>query len=337
MIRLDHAVRVTDSSEVASARRAAVVQAEAMQLGDTIASKAALVVTELATNILKHGQGGTILVGSEEDGAHRAVVLLGLDKGRGIPNVATAMQDGYSTAGSPGTGLGAIARITRALDIFTLVDRGTAVLCRVFADAPGPMSFDAPTRATVAGVCIPKTGETIAGDGWVGSSSRDVVTIAVSDGLGHGPLAANASREAGRVFSSKPEDELANLLSEAHGALRPTRGAAVGIARIHLRHSRVDFAGVGNIAGTIVADDNVRRVVSLNGIVGHEMRKVQTFSYPWSASSVLVLHSDGISSGWNPANYPGLMQHDPALIAGVIYRDACRGTDDATVVVAKAS
>ena len=73
------------------------------------------------------------------------------------------------------------------------------------------------------------------------------------------------------------------------------------------------------------------------GIVGHEMRKVQSFSYPWLASSVLILQSDGVSANWNAANYPGLMQHEPALIAAVLYRDLCRGTDDATVVVAKAS
>jgi hypothetical protein len=99
----------------------------------------------------------------------------------------------------------------------------------------------------------------------------------------------------------------------------------------------VEFGGVGNIAGIIIADEGVRRVVSQNGIVGHEMRKVLTFSYPWTESSVLILQSDGISTSWNPAHYPGLMQHDPALIAAVLYRDHARGTDDATVVVAKAT
>ena len=127
------------------------------------------------------------------------------------------------------------------------------------------------------------------------------------------------------------------MLQDAHGALRPTRGAAVAITRLHLTVGRADFIGVGNIAGTIVTDDAMRKTVSLPGIVGHEMRKVQSFSYPWLASSVLILQSDGVSANWNAANYPGLMQHEPALIAAVLYRDLCRGTDDATVVVAKAS
>jgi len=127
------------------------------------------------------------------------------------------------------------------------------------------------------------------------------------------------------------------LFAEMHGVMRPTRGAAVGIARIEAASGRLDFCGVGNIAGTIASDDAVRRVVSLGGIVGHEMRKVQTFAYPWTASSVLVMQSDGVSASWNASAYPGLLQRDPAVIAAVLFRDHCRGNDDATVVVARAS
>jgi len=167
---------------------------------------------------------------------------------------------------------------------------------------------------------------------------RDTVTIGIADGLGHGPVAATASTAAVRVFAEQTERTLDRILEDAHGVLRPTRGAAVGLARIYLGQGRLEFSGVGNIAGTIVGEDGpMRRVVSLNGIVGHEMRKVQTFSYPWTASSVLIMQSDGVSANWNAATYPGLLQHEPALIAAVLYRDHCRGTDDATVVVAKAS
>lgn len=126
-------------------------------------------------------------------------------------------------------------------------------------------------------------------------------------------------------------------MEDVHAALRSTRGAAVGIARIQASLKLLDFLGIGNIAATIVTDDTQRKTVSLPGIVGLEMRKLQVFSYPWTAASVLIMHSDGISASWNPTSFPGLMQHDPALISAVLYRDHCRGTDDATVVVAKAS
>lgn len=334
MTRAGRIVRVTDASEVSGARRAAIQCAEALRLSETSAAKAGLAATELATNLIKHGDGGSIIFGSDDE---RSLSIIAIDKGRGILNVGAAMRDGYSTAGSPGTGLGAVRRAASFFDVYALEKRGTTVLCRIMDEAPRPPPLHAPPRITVGGICLPKPGEDAAGDAWTATLTRDVATISVADGLGHGIAASTASAAAVRIFADRSELDLERLLEEAHGALRPTRGAAVGIARIHSSAGRLDFSGVGNIAGTIAEDDRARRVVSLNGIVGHQMRKVQTFSYPWTASSVLVLQSDGIGTSWDAASYPGLLQHDPALIAAVIYRDFCRGNDDATVVVAKAS
>ncbi|HEX8170493.1 MAG TPA: SpoIIE family protein phosphatase [Thermoanaerobaculia bacterium] len=336
-MRTGRSVGVIDASEVAVARRAAAECAAVLRMSETAAGRASLVATELATNLIKHGGGGTMLFGSDDG----ALTIIALDKGRGIDNVPAAMRDGYSTAGSPGTGLGAIARGGSGFDVYSLPDRGTAVLCRV-RDADRPDHDRDRGRAprsniVTAGVCIPKPRETESGDTWAAAETGETITICVADGLGHGPIAAQASQAAVRVLDAHADAELPRLYEEMHGALRATRGAAVGIARIYASQRRIDFCGVGNIAGIVIADENVRRTVSQPGIVGHEMRKTQTFSYPWAEESVLVLHSDGVSGSWSPANYPGLMQHDPALIAAVLYRDHCRGTDDATVVVAKAS
>lgn len=319
-------VNVSDSSQVAQARRTAIQLAHSLRFGETASGKAALVATELATNLLKHGGGGSILFAGDD-----ALTMIAIDKGPGIPNVDAAMRDGFSTAGSPGTGLGAVSRAADLFDVYSLAGQGTAVMCRVVEKAPNdvPMS--------IGGVCIAKSGEDIPGDSWTSVASSEFVSIAVVDGLGHGPMAATASLAAVRVIADRGDQSLEDMLADAHGALRPTRGAAVGIARIHTSARRIDFAGVGNIAGGVVADDVTRRVVSLPGIVGHEMRKVQSFSYPWMPGSVLILHSDGVSGSWNAKNYPGLMQHDASLIAAVIYRDFCRGSDDATVVVAKSA
>jgi hypothetical protein len=162
----------------------------------------------------------------------------------------------------------------------------------------------------------------------------DAVTITVVDGLGHGPAAATAAVAAVRVAKENAGRPIEEIMHAAHGALRPTRGAAMAIARIYLSRRKLDFVGIGNI-GAAVLGDATRRTVSIGGIVGHEMRKVQTFSYPWDGSSQLIMYSDGINSSWGVDNYPGLVKREPDLIAAVLYRDFCRGTDDATVVVAK--
>lgn len=336
MIRIAEQVRVGDASAVAEARRAAAACAAALRLSERSAGRAALVATELATNLIKHAGGGSLLFGAK-DSQPRSMAILSLDKGRGVTNAAAALRDGFSTAGSSGTGLGAVTRSSSSFDLYALPDRGTAILSTVEDAPPSAPSLHAPSRIVIGGVCVPKSGEDHNGDAWIARLSRDVVTVCVADGLGHGAAASTASTGVVRVLAERFDQPLEHLLQDAHGALRPTRGAAVGIARIHLTAGRTDFIGIGNIAGTITTGDGMRKMVSLSGIVGHEMRKLLAFSYPWLASSVLVLQSDGVSANWNVANYPGLMQHEPALIAGVLYRDYCRGSDDATVVVAKGS
>jgi hypothetical protein len=64
-------------------------------------------------------------------------------------------------------------------------------------------------------------------------------------------------------------------------------------------------------------------------------RRVQEFSYPLSARSTFVLHSDGLGTHWDPAAYPDLWSHDPSLVAGVLYRDFTRRRDDVTIVVGR--
>jgi anti-sigma regulatory factor (Ser/Thr protein kinase) len=337
MIRLSTVVGVNDRSQVAEARRRSFICAEAVRMTENASARAALVTTELATNLLKHANGGTLLFGTDEDVPH-SLVILALDKGPGIASVPTALQDGYSTAGSPGTGLGAITRSSSAFDVYTLLDKGTVVFCEIHSEGePVPAVDPMPSRITVAGICVPKPGEEVSGDGWAAQRSRDLVTVTIADGLGHGDQAALASTAVLRVIKEHPDHEIDVMLHEAHAAVRSTRGAAVGISRIRPAEGRLDFAGTGNIAASITSADSTRKTVSLPGIVGHEMRKVQTFTYGWSASSVLVMHSDGLGTAWNVDQYPGLTQRAAAIIAGVLFRDFCRGTDDATVVVAKAS
>ena len=157
----------------------------------------------------------------------------------------------------------------------------------------------------------------------------------IADGLGHGPNAAAASQAAVRVFLGSAELLPSAILSEMHGALRSTRGAAVAVASLDGATGEIRYAGVGNVTGTIVNGSESRSMVSHNGTVGHEMRKVQEFTYPWPQDSIVVMHSDGLQSHWRLDRYPGLAARHAAVIAGLLYRDFSRGRDDLTAVVAR--
>ena len=73
-------------------------------------------------------------------------------------------------------------------------------------------------------------------------------------------------------------------------------------------------------------------MISHNGTLGHIAKRMQAFDYPIAGPPVVVLHSDGLGTSWQLEKYPGLTACDPALIAGVLYRDFNRGRDDVTVL-----
>src|SRR6185436_1518023 len=105
-------VRVDDSSHVAAARRAAADLAWRLHFDETTAGRLALVVTELATNLVKHGGGGEVMLRQVDVAPAGFVEVVALDRGPGMANVTRCLEDGYSTAGSPGTGLGAVQRLS---------------------------------------------------------------------------------------------------------------------------------------------------------------------------------------------------------------------------------
>ncbi len=326
------ALQLRDVSQVAEARRAAVSTAQALDFGEEDAGRVAIVATELATNLLRHGGGGVLLVGSYDDASGSGVECLALDKGPGMADVERSSRDGHSTAGSPGTGLGAVRRGSHATDIYSAPGLGTAVLARLAQGRPDrskPSSM--PRHGAVA---IPMPSEEVCGDSWCRAEDSGRATLMVADGLGHGPFAAEASHTAAQTFVKFADHQPSDILAAMHAAMRATRGAAVGIARVDRMAGEIVFAGVGNIAATLVdGDEGLRRMVSNNGTIGHIAKHMRSFTYPIGACHLIVLASDGLGTNWRMDTYPGLIHHHPALIAGVLYRDFNRGRDDVTVLV----
>jgi len=216
-------------------------------------------------------------------------------------------------------------------EIYCQPGRGTAVLARIWQRRS---SAPQRTRMEVAGVSVAKPGETTCGDGWAMTKHAAGAVIVLADGLGHGPEAAEAAREAIRIFRKHTKEGPAGILKVAHDALRSTRGAAVAIADIDCDSGMVTFSGIGNIAGAVLAADR-RNMVSQNGTLGHTVRTISEFTYAWVPDALVILNSDGLQSQWSLNSYPGIAARDASLIAAILYRDFTRGRDDATVVVAK--
>jgi hypothetical protein len=187
----------------------------------------------------------------------------------------------------------------------------------------------------VGALYVPLAGEEESGDGWAASCDLDGATLLGVDGLGHGPEAAKAARAAVHALERKPSAAPSEVLHGAHEALRITRGAALSVARIDYAGNDVRFAGIGNVS-CVVHDGSTRRaLVSHNGIVGANMRKVQEFSADCPPGAIVILHSDGVQTQWDLAEYPGLVARTPVLVAGILMRDFIRRRDDAMVLVGR--
>ncbi|HTM51454.1 MAG TPA: SpoIIE family protein phosphatase [Bryobacteraceae bacterium] len=322
-------VLVEEQSQVAEGRRVAAGMASDGGFNETEVGQVSIVATELATNLLKHARGGELLLISWGE-RQRRLEIVALDKGPGMADVRQCLEDGYSTAGSTGSGLGAVLRLATRLEVYTAPQKGTTAFAEFH---PAPNGTWA--RAAAGGLSIPIRGEQVCGDAWDARQDGDTVELLVADGLGHGPGAAEASGAAVEIFRRHPGLAPKDMVETIHQGLQKTRGAAIGAARIDLAGGELRFAGVGNTSGVIVGRDGRQHsVLSHNGTAGMAvvMRTVQEYAYPFPEGAVAIFHSDGLATHWNLSAYPGLGNCHPTLLAAVLYRDFKRGRDDVTVV-----
>lgn len=321
-------LKVEDGSRTSEARNEARTMARTLGFKDEAVERAAIIATEACTNLLKHAGGGLFLMSASEDGL--ALELLTLDKGPGMANLRECLRDGFSTAGTPGNGLGAIGRLSAFSDIYSQPGQGTVLHAVISND--NRAALPAPTFAVLQ---VAKPGEEVCGDQWELKRNRGRITLMVADGLGHGPNAAEAARSAGDIVRKHADAAPKDLLESIHRGIRHTRGAAVSIIEMDAERRIVVFAGLGNVAASLCHRNGVRQqLVTMNGTAGMEGRNVfREFSYPWPEGSVVVLHSDGLGTRWDLAEYPSLVSRGSGLIAGALFRDYWRGTDDALVAV----
>lgn len=326
-------IAVRENSQVFEARRSALGLAEALSWGETLCGKVAVVVTEIATNLVKHAAGGEVHIQQCERGGVTGIEVLAIDRGPGIGSTEKSLEDGFSTAGTAGTGLGAIRRLSNEFDLYSRPGQGTVIVARLYPESGAAEAKAPANRFIIGAVRAPLRGESVSGDNWALRTAQNGPVVLVADGLGHGYGAAQASEEAVNVLHRATSLEPVSVLQTVHGALRATRGAAVAVASIDVAADRLTFAGVGNVSAMIFKGSTLQHLVSHNGTAGQAVRKFQDFAYLWPQGGTLLMHSDGITTSWRLDSYPGLAERHPSLVAAVLYRDASRGRDDACVVV----
>jgi len=327
-------IEVSESSQTGEARRKAAAYAEELHFDENRCGAVAIAATEMATNLVKHAGRGHMLLQQIHENGHRGLRLMAVDRGPGIADISKALHDGHSTAGTLGTGLGAIRRLSDDFEVYSMAGVGTIV--RADFASENKRSSIQPIPLQVGVVSEPMAGEEICGDDWAIRVLPNAVMVMVADGLGHGVLAAEAAQEATRVLAETRSFEPNKVVNEVHSALKKTRGAAMALAKLDTEKNILHFAGVGNISAHIVSPDSSRGLPSHNGTLGQYASRVQEFSYPWDPGNFLIMHSDGLATRWDLQRYPGIWSKHPSIIAALLHRDFSRNRDDVTVFVGKA-
>lgn len=324
---------IDESSAVPAVRRAAAVLATELGFEPERVAEVGIIVAELATNLVKHAAGGEIALRTLGKGDGAALRVLAIDAGPGSRNIDALISDGASTRGTLGIGLGACRRLSSAFDIYSVPAMGTIAEAVIGRDAGSDPAAPDRDGTAVADLSRPLTGEGACGDTSAHRVSGGIHVTMVADGLGHGPLAAEASRRAAEVLMALESVSPVAVLERIHAALSGTRGAAVTVISYDPAAQRLVHAGIGNVAARIVGPSTSRTLPPQPGIAGHRSPRLRETTYAVDPASAVVMHSDGLSHRWSVDEVPGVLTHAPAVVCAALFRAAASRRDDAGVLV----
>jgi len=338
-------LEIDHQSDIGVCRRKATKLAEQLGFDKIKTEEIAILVTELATNVIKHGQSQGKLVISEylNEFDQKAIEIWCCDSGEGIQDVSDSFKDGQSSTKTLGLGLGTIRRLSDQLEINSSKDED---IKDVFFSGPvqytncfrsikwlPPKNWAGSNDQLISGAAArSKPGETLNGDSHLVNHVSSHITIAsVIDGLGHGKEANWASQLAKEHILLKSELPLDHLMHHINQALRGTRGATVGLMKLNTEKQKLYYTGIGNIESFLMSGEKKNTLISYGGIVGHNMRSPRIFELDFKPGDTICMYSDGITSRWKPEDIN--WGEAPQQIAEHIINNYSRSNDDATVLI----
>ncbi len=293
-----------------------------------------LVASELVSNNVKHAAGRGMVQLWKQPGA--VLDLLSLDYGPGIPNLANAEKDGYSTVNTLGKGLGAIRRLSDESYIYTQEEQlgqakkwnGTVILARFYLnkenkEAKSGFKFGLFSRSL--------SDERYNGDRIYLQRAGKILRWLHLDGLGHGEEAQAATADLATHLINFESPE--TMLGMVDRQLVNTRGAVAITGEIDLAKCNLRLSGVGDMNAHIYDQEQFQHIAFAPGILGREHRTTTVSQSDFGKKSVILTTSDGIRRNWDAANFVGLFNQHPQLIAYTLGNIMGRMSDDQSVCV----
>jgi anti-sigma regulatory factor (Ser/Thr protein kinase) len=299
-----------------------------------VVDRAVLVASELGRNQLRHALAGRIIVRDVARGTHRGLEITALDRGNGLADPANALdQLRARVAGSLGVGIGSVRRLSSEVDFDVRLGEGTRIQARIFADG-------VPRRREVGIYGRPHSEEKVSGDHatFCRPDGTDTLVLAVTDGLGHGAPAREASYAAMSAVYPHASEAPSRILGACEGALGDTRGVVMAVCRIDEAVSSMDAASIGNVELQVTRVRASRRFGGSSAIVGGKGNrpvKPRTEITTLAPEDLVILTTDGISSKLSIEQDLALLREHPIIVAQRIMERFGRTNDDALVLVAR--
>jgi anti-sigma regulatory factor (Ser/Thr protein kinase) len=320
------------------------IRAAVLELGFAATDMVRIVtaVSELARNILLYAGRGELRLELVSQGGREGVQITAQDEGPGIPDVAKALLDGFSTSGGLGLGLPGARRLMDEFQIRTEVKKGTTVTVKKWL-GEGVLRLEKPaeSRSPVVSGTAARTlpGESATGDRSVLRVYPGGALFAVIDGLGHGPEAAHAAGIAAGVLQGSSSTDIVGLVEECHRRLHHSRGVVMTVVALDTAQGRASWLGVGNVQGMLVHGANNRhnssgRAFTLlrGGTVGQHLPKLAPSSFAVERGDTFVIATDGIALDFMKEHS---MDQPPQLLAERILTQYGLANDDALVLVVR--
>jgi anti-sigma regulatory factor (Ser/Thr protein kinase)/serine/threonine protein phosphatase PrpC len=295
----------------------------------------ALVVTELSSNLVRHAFGGTIKLTPIEASGRVGIRVESEDSGPGISDVERALTDGYSTGGSLGNGLGTVNRLMDDLNVYSRSPSGVHLITqRWLRPRRRELYFEGLAFGVATRSCrhLPENGDAFIITQWELNA-----LVGVIDGLGHGPFAHRAAQTARRYIEQHFDQPLDSLFRGVQRACRATRGVVMALARFDLAQRKFTVGSIGNVQMRLFGSAERFSPIVRRGVIGLNAPNPVLVDHPWTATCVLIIHSDGLHTHWNWNEFPELVQATPDKIAQRLLHKHGKVEDDATVVVARST
>jgi serine/threonine-protein kinase RsbT len=121
------ALPIRAEQDIVLARQSVRKLTQQIGFGIVDQTKMVTAASELARNALIYGKGGEMRWEMLTDGMRNGLRLHFIDKGPGIPDVAQAMTDGWTSGTGMGLGLSGAKRLVNEFEIESAEGRGTRV------------------------------------------------------------------------------------------------------------------------------------------------------------------------------------------------------------------